>query len=125
MIKYEKAIESLKKESQEQKTGYWKWVQYGALPETGDWHCSECNFIVSSELISDRLYKYCPNCGARMEANVDEVLNDILKKDVAKQIWAIAGISPEHGNAVMDIIGEEAYEKVMRLQSEENTESED
>lgn len=48
-----------------------------------------------------------------------------IEIDAAKKIWAIAGISPEYGNAVMDIIGEEAYEKVMRLQSEENTESEE
>lgn len=119
-------LELLDRENELTKTGYWRWVQsYPDNPKTGDWHCSECNFVTSSELISDRLYKYCPNCGAKMEANIDEILNRIIKKDVAKQIWAIAGISPEHGNAVMDIIGEEAYEKVMRLQSEENTESED
>lgn len=114
-----------KPESEEQimednrKTGYWRWDQsYPDNPKIGDWHCSECNWVTSSELISDRLYNYCPNCGAKMEANIDEILNRIIKKDVAKQIWAIAGISPEHGNAVMDIIGEEAYQNIMRLQSE-------
>jgi len=116
------------KESEEQimddnrKTGYWRWDQsYPDNPKIGDWHCSECNWITSSELISDRLYHYCPNCGAKMmEANIDAILNRIIKKDVAKQIWAIAGISPEHGNAVMDIIGEEAYQNIMRLQSEKS-----
>lgn len=34
----------------------------------------------------------------------------------AKKIWAIAGESPEMGNAVMDLLGEEAYNKVMELQ---------
>lgn len=41
-----------------------------------------------------------------------------LEVEVAKKIWEIARISPKHGNAVMDILGEEAYEKVMRLQKE-------
>ena len=39
-----------------------------------------------------------------------------LRVEVAKKIWKIAGISAEHGNAVMDIIGEEAYQHVMNLQ---------
>lgn len=37
--------------------------------------------------------------------------------EVAKAIWEICKKSPEHGNAVMDIIGEEAYQKVMELKS--------
>ena len=39
-----------------------------------------------------------------------------IEIDVAKKIWAIADESPEHGNAVMDVIGEDAYRKVMDLQ---------
>lgn len=35
--------------------------------------------------------------------------------DTAQKIWDIAKISPEHGNAVMDLLGDETYEKVMRL----------
>ena len=42
----------------------------------------------------------------------------ITKVEVAKLIWEIAGKSAEYGNAVMDVIGEEAYEKVMELQKE-------
>lgn len=42
----------------------------------------------------------------------------ITEVEVAKKIWEIAGISSEYGNAVMDVIGEEAYEKVMKLQKE-------
>ena len=38
--------------------------------------------------------------------------------EVAKLIWEIAGKSAEHGNAVMDVIGEDAYENVMKLQKE-------
>lgn len=41
-----------------------------------------------------------------------------IEVEVAKKIWEIAGISEKHGNAVMDIIGEEAYERVMKLQKE-------
>ena len=41
-----------------------------------------------------------------------------IEVEVAKKIWEIAGISAKHGNAVMDIIGEEAYERVMKLQKE-------
>ena len=40
------------------------------------------------------------------------------KVEVAKLIWEIAGKSAEYGNAVMDLIGKEAYEKVMELQKE-------
>lgn len=43
--------------------------------------------------------------------------NQKIEINVAKEIWAIAGISPEHGNAVMDVIGEEAYKNVMKLQA--------
>ena len=38
------------------------------------------------------------------------------KIEVAKLIWQIAGKSAEYGNAVMDVIGVDAYENVMWLQ---------
>lgn len=41
-----------------------------------------------------------------------------IEVEVAKKIWEIASISAKHGNAVMDIIGEEAHERVMKLQKE-------
>ena len=41
-----------------------------------------------------------------------------MKVEVAKEIWKIAGKSAEHGNAVMDIIGYDAYLNVMELQKE-------
>lgn len=37
---------------------------------------------------------------------------------VAKKIWAIAALSPACGNAVMDVLGLETYEKVSKLQME-------
>jgi hypothetical protein len=37
---------------------------------------------------------------------------------VSKMIWAIAGISSECGNAVMDILDLENYEKVSKMQKE-------
>lgn len=42
-----------------------------------------------------------------------------IEIEVAKEIWNICKKSPEHGNAVMDVIGEEAYKKVMELQAKE------
>lgn len=40
-----------------------------------------------------------------------------INVETAKLIWNIAKKSPEHGNAVMDVLGEEIYTHVMRLQS--------
>ena len=37
---------------------------------------------------------------------------------VAKEIWNIAAKSPEYGNALMDLLGEEIYNKIMILQRE-------
>lgn len=37
---------------------------------------------------------------------------------VAKEIWNIASKSSDYGNAVMDLLGEEIYNKIMTLQSE-------
>jgi rubrerythrin len=52
-----------------EKTGRWKWVQYDRNPNIGNWHCSECNRIVSGTITAASpvySYKYCPNCGAKM-----------------------------------------------------------
>lgn len=37
---------------------------------------------------------------------------------IAKEIWNIAAKSPEYGNALMDLLGEEIYNKIMILQRE-------
>ena len=36
------------------------------------------------------------------------------RQEVINKIWDIAKMSPEHGNALMDILGEPTYEFVMR-----------
>lgn len=41
-----------------------------------------------------------------------------IKSLVARIIWKIAGISPKAGNAVMDILGDENYVKVMNHQKQ-------
>ena len=38
---------------------------------------------------------------------------------IAKEIWSIDAKSPEYGNALMDLLGEEIYNKVMILQEED------
>ena len=50
----------------------------------------------------------------------DGVNYELLKMDVANEIWGICKLSPQHGNAVMDIIGDDAYQEVMRLVRERN-----
>ena len=54
------------------KTGHWEWVQYDYNPRLGNWHCSECRCVVvecvdKNEKGGIPLYKYCPQCGAKME----------------------------------------------------------
>ena len=56
---------------QEPKTGHWEYVQYDYNPKLGNWNCSECRCVVI-ECVSKEdeggipLYKYCPQCGAKM-----------------------------------------------------------
>ena len=45
------------------KTGRWKIKKASIHPYGNDVCCSECDFILGSSFG----YKYCPNCGARME----------------------------------------------------------
>ena len=54
---------------QEPKIGHWEWVKYDSNPNLGNWHCSECKTIIPhmpEEADNTPVYKYCPNCGARM-----------------------------------------------------------
>lgn len=64
---YKMAIEALK---QEPKTGHWEYVQYDGNPNIGNWHCSECDRIVSGAMATANqllnAYRYCPNCGTDM-----------------------------------------------------------
>ena len=55
----------------QQRTGRWEWVQYDSNPNIGNWHCSECRCVVvecvgKEEKGGIPLYKYCPQCGAKM-----------------------------------------------------------
>lgn len=46
-----------------------KWERHYTRPNVyADlfWHCSNCNFKTMSAN-ADKYYKYCPNCGARMD----------------------------------------------------------
>ena len=43
-----------------------------------------------------------------------------VRLDAAKEIFDICALTPEHGNAIMDIIGEEAYQRVMDLVRQRN-----
>lgn len=55
----------------EPKTGRWEYVQYDGNPKIGNWHCSECNRIVCGVIRAGNpvyAYKYCPECGAKMES---------------------------------------------------------
>lgn len=46
-----------------------------------------------------------------------------MQVEVAKLIWKIAGKYAEHGNAVMDVLGEDTYRNIMELQRESLEES--
>ena len=66
----EKIFNVLSSVQQKQRTGRWEWVQHDSNPSMGDWHCSECDRIVSGAITLINpvcAYKYCPKCGAKME----------------------------------------------------------
>jgi hypothetical protein len=61
------------------KMGHWEWVQYDYNPKLGNWHCSECRSIAvkcvdKNEKGGIPLYKYCPNCGAKMQEVEEQVV---------------------------------------------------
>ena len=43
-------------------------------------------------------------------SNYNEAFNDVIEK-----LWNIATISPEHGNALMDILGSDRYQTIGKL----------
>ena len=61
-------IEALPPVTPAKKMGHWEWVQYDGNPNIGNWHCSECQCIVEDGKPS---YKYCPQCGCRMQEVAD------------------------------------------------------
>jgi len=48
---------------------YGRWVDPEDDNGGTEWHCSECGFTVKT-LISRPRYRFCPNCGARMDEDV-------------------------------------------------------
>ena len=60
----------LRLKSQKSKTGHWKAIERKPL-ETPRFECSECH---TQEFVETCMYKpiwnYCPNCGAKMESEV-------------------------------------------------------
>ena len=55
-----------------EKMAHWEWEPYYHYPGLGNWHCSECECVVvecvhKNEKGGIPLYKYCPQCGAKME----------------------------------------------------------
>ena len=68
----ESRVKALPSVSPQQRTGRWEWVQYDYNPKLGNWHCSECRSVVmecvdKNEKSYIPLYKYCPQCGCKME----------------------------------------------------------
>ncbi len=55
--KHGKEVEFVKR-----KTGRWEYLDYGGF---GNWHCTSCRKIAIVNGNED----FCPNCGARMEAD--------------------------------------------------------
>lgn len=75
---------------QEPKTGHWEWVQYDYNPKLGNWHCSECRCVVvecvnKNEKGCIPIYKYCPQCGAKMvepQESEDEWVSEISETEI-------------------------------------------
>lgn len=49
------------------------WLDVGCY-DIGFWQCSCCGFL-SEAIAAPKLYKYCPNCGKKMETNNYEERN--------------------------------------------------
>ena len=69
---------------------------------------SVCGYLTAEDVFQriDKHYK---------EERKLTMVNTNVENEVAQLIWDICTISPEHGNAVLDILGDEVYERVMRL----------
>ena len=67
-----KALELLPSVNPAEKVGHWEWEQEPFTKNWGNWRCSECREIITVcetdwAVINKPNYKYCPNCGAKME----------------------------------------------------------
>ena len=59
-----------------------------------------------------------------LERAIELIRNRIEGKDITENvinmIWDIAKISPEYGNALMDVLGDDVYEKIGKSANKEN-----
>ena len=67
-----KRVNELPPVTPKQRTGHWEYVQYDYYPKLGNWHCSECRCVVVECVNKEEkggipLYKYCPQCGAKIQ----------------------------------------------------------
>lgn len=60
---YQQAKAMAIKALEEPKTGHWIYE----LEDWNKWTCSECGWSMRTDVHVKLGYKYCPNCGARME----------------------------------------------------------
>ena len=67
---------------------------------------------IMDEDVYEELCSY-PNRRVNILTTKSAVVTEYI---VAKEIWEIAAKSPEYGNALMDLVGEEIYNKIMILQ---------
>jgi hypothetical protein len=56
---------------EERPQGEWKYAQYDANPNIGNWHCSGCGHIVFGGYSQKPYYNFCPNCGAKMNGGAE------------------------------------------------------
>ena len=100
-------------------------VQYDCLQHQKDKKCSECFYYNDKgpyehhDCIFYRIGMGRPDMWDIFNNKENNYMDD-TRTEVVKLIWDICKISPEHGNAVMDIIGEEAYERIMEEANNDN-----
>jgi hypothetical protein len=60
------------------------------------------------------------NCAVIQKKRVTIIERSPMETEtlIAKEIWNIAAKSPEYENALMDLLGQEIYNKIMILQRE-------
>ena len=51
-----------------------------------------------------------------MANKIDGVELTQINVEVARKIWEIAKLSSDHGNALVDVLGDEIYSRVMKIQ---------
>lgn len=57
--------------SQEQKSG--KWIL--TIEDWNKWTCSKCGYVKRTDIHVNIGWKYCPNCGAKMESEARNEVN--------------------------------------------------